>query len=1744
MSKTAYLTVTRLNLDDDPSQIIPNAANQFEVGDSRYNVNIRTFPTSNGKGGIVKSVPGNSPVEYSLPPGRNKVIGGGAISAKDRDITGSSIQSLIVFVWNSFGNHLVLQYFPQDLPNGKLERLRIDSALNFAEDAAIHSVAFQNNTITWCDGSTTRDNEPKRLDVVKANDTAKKEEWNIYMTKPTIPSAISSRTINIQYIEDGTPFYTFPYVVPAPDCRTVEATCKYIATFINSDPVLMLKFKAEACSKHIELTSRNTSLYSFVMNGTDFYPSSPVPIVSMSVVPQVQNKYTGFDTDKFTDTFIRPYGLIKPSCTYERNIAVSTNSVARRVFQFALRYLYFDGTISVIGIPSNVPMPPANCAASIENYNYIKINFTDGRLSNSDYLCILKSVQVVMRQVDPTLPTGTWGKWRVVETLEQEDFVLNQSYDFYNDTQYSSIADADQNSPFDYAPLRAETLTGFTVNSAYRIALAGNIEGYESPCPDLSVRVDISDVDPLSQGTFKVKYRWRFYCPLDPSAGSQYHQLIHDYGFGTCYGGISSKDYAFDSREDRVATDYDQRLGEFGPVIYSAGRYVFSIAKQRFLPAEVSGHPITPTLLSDGVADTSKNGWTVNPWNYTKRCAARLFMDKGAFVIEGEISLPIGTHILRACSNWCSRGNKLNKDGPYDLNSTGLDWQGTSMPIFMFGSIFGEQHGTQEITVTGNAGDVIDIGYIVGADLTNPNASLDSLVLGPLGISRPKVFQGYMMDDGGTGDIDNIQSGTRLERQVIQVFNKLSVSGTFQSFATSGTRPQATRWASPVTGAYQNNLPMLVAKYDNGHCVTDHNGFLFFASMGYNVAAYDLYAAAIGVTSDPANPAFTVDYTGSTLSSVNFVATPGAVYMNNGDQLYHGDLGGALTPVSGDIGAPNGQLTKAILYNHNTGAVDLIEKTSTKLKGFVKTADGNGVSGVLVLFENTSRTSITGNAGEYSITIFADASENANNRGFFRNQNYARFTRDRVVFGNISTCTILFTPNDFLELSPPRVDPPPYLSQFESGQPYSLNVPYELSDKIALVIPVSGVITDARGAKYKIGIVLFDGAGRMTSVGTNDSLEINIPHRTENLNNYDPLTYPTEEYRRGNASIEVTITNPNVPIPEYGRFTHYQIFVTVDTGQTTLLEWAANDVAFVTNINNTTGEPAEATYGSGLANETCISIHNMLRYKEINSDSLIGYEPTPGDRLIIYTDKDGQWIANASKIWDFAIKGGRAVKIGGTVSGTMQYCLIIEFDGNCPEIGPGTMFKVYRPSGAENETYYGTGPLTPINDPYGLTPTYSTLVIPINGIDTYGRFRDIPVQPSSSSIAPSFVRFFVHDRSMSDFYASRVWAQGKLNTYLPNAKQTDAFYRIRFTEPYIAGTDLNGTATVKFDAFADHQLEWGRIVKLIMIGGVMNVAALFKLVSRRPGYSVSTTGGNTTLSLSDRVLGDLDPNLASDYGCMNGESIASNGTSMLGLDLNRGVIFRKNYNGTIAISVLYKVNKYITQKCREYKSALAANNGKRIPIWGAFDDRNSEYVLCFPSYTSAPGGSMARTSPDTIEGETFSFFDAERSQGRDAFMTWYNYIPDALLSIGLDLVSFDRGSTWLHGLNSPNCNFYNVQYRPIITPVVTEEALDNKVFLSIGIVGSKWRIPIITNEVGQESELDFEDFRQTEYDWFAAFLRDKNTPDKLHPLINGDAMRSKTLELRMEGEDNPATTSELRLITVKYKPSFPLNSQR
>lgn len=159
----------------------------------RHLLNARSSVNTEGSFGAIEDVMGNVLVSNPfLTNGKNKVIG------SYEDIAG---QSCIYFVWNELGFHGIYRWYANRIgfPNGVIEKIyqvATPSAydefnpnpLNFQENSLIVGVNLVEELLYWTDGF----NDPKYINIKKANETGKSRQYKLYVN-------LNDLSLNVTY---------------------------------------------------------------------------------------------------------------------------------------------------------------------------------------------------------------------------------------------------------------------------------------------------------------------------------------------------------------------------------------------------------------------------------------------------------------------------------------------------------------------------------------------------------------------------------------------------------------------------------------------------------------------------------------------------------------------------------------------------------------------------------------------------------------------------------------------------------------------------------------------------------------------------------------------------------------------------------------------------------------------------------------------------------------------------------------------------------------------------------------------------------------------------------------------------------------------------------------------------------------------------------------------------------------------------------------------------------------------------------------------------------------------------------------------------------------------------------------------------------------------------------------------------------------------------------------------------------
>jgi hypothetical protein len=319
-------------------------------------------------------------------------------------------------------------------------------------------------------------------------------------------------------------------------------------------------------------------------------------------------------------------------------------------------------------------------------------------------------------------------------------------------------------------------------------------------------------------------------------------------------------------------------------------------------------------------------------------------------------------------------------------------------------------------------------------------------------------------------------------------------------------------------------------------------------------------------------------------------------------------------------------------------------------------------------------------------------------------------------------------------------------------------------------------------------------------------------------------------------------------------------------------------------------------------------------------------------------------------------------------------------------------------------------------------------------------------------------------------------------------------------------------------SFQEYEAKYGGIQKMFALNQGLLLFQELKIGRVLVEQIIVDTGqGNSIIGVSENVLSVKVEYDTAEIGIgKNPESFAVRENSIYGVDVKRGVIWRRALDGIIPISNEGGMSVFVMTLCQKILQA----NG-RVNIYGVFDVRFGEYVVAFSAFT------MGAMSPVVVASQTLAW-----NESTNQFSTFYSYAPENMCSKGIDMVSFENGGLWVHDSNPLQANFYGVQYYPELWVVMNDQPSNEKVLEMISEeTNSAWEVYEISTPNGQLSNLVVGDFTDLENLQYAPLWKDINTPNVANPLIEGDVLRDTTFLAKFRY----TLTSFTRIFCVNFK---------
>lgn len=1294
--------------------------------------------------------------------------------------------------------------------------------------------------------------------------------------------------------------------------------------------------------------------------------------------------------------------------------------------------------------------------STLSPYSEIPLNSEETCATASETNCILIDfddeilstafTRAEIKAVEVFVRNGNESEWKSIDVLDKEEWVYTKQLTFYNDGLYPVIDPfyADRN--FWQVPLKARSQENFAdTDDNNRGIMAGITEGFDNTCLSAKFNVEYDQSTPilgnLGEITGTLRIGGPFYSDIDYI--NQQPIYVRDNNVGPVFGGIGS------STSYNTPQAAGQTIPTGGFPLYLVGTNFQTITEQNIFSVNASCGTIGPTIVpGTNVYDGTQAGAAINPCNRTHRAAIRIGIEAGqvysTFSLKG---IPPGTYALRVADHRC---DFLDDNSNLDLNSPENKYQNTSSHTARVGTVNSAavQSGLYECIITiPPGGGTIDIGEILVLDLTDG------------GIFNTVVHRGNVREADGQdhvpSTVDIRTFGDPAEKQWIKYEH-------FVAGIPSSPPPQA---GAAILAAQA--APYVNEVINNHSLITDHNGHFYYAYTDV-VIGLRSRAAWLSVTGDPFQPI------GQILSAPQSgIVTDHLQILNNfEDNKWEGEFDSpSLTgPVSGNLSSNIG-LTYYWFPNQVQGTRETIR---TQVEGEVVTTSGDPVQNVLVLLEN-GQFGYTDNQGAFSITAYGDMAIND-----FPGANNNNRINDSLALAWDSGCQIFFITGS--------LQGPVLITQFDSNQPYSNSVPFPFGQIEALITSLAGGTGYKRDGGYDIGIVFKDEQGRSTAVQKLGS--VRIAGITEDLNKIDPFNHPTPgTFEYGRPSIEWELFG-DVPIPECGRFKYYHLVRTKDTRARFRFQWLVSRVEYVESYDDTAGSPVVVSFGSSSAREIYLYITDSLaRYKEENSDSQLGYVFTKGDRVRIYTDSSYNFLP---QWFDFPIREQRGEAI------------VIEIDPDLPELKGGEFFEIMTPKREEEDKKYYEipGACFLIND-YLTNPTLSVTSGVLPAGDTYLLSTQIPIRPVETGPWQT-VSILRESESISDFYTSKDQNIGRIFFEDPDAKQEFRPTAIRFSNPFLPNTNVNGLAEFEPGNIREASRDYGLIQRVVEVSTVLicicsNSRTFAVYIGRE---ETRTQSGETFLTKTNQVLGTIRP-FAKHYGTLNPESVVRDRGWVKWVDRVNGLAVRYSVHGLDAISD-NKAVSFFREKSRNI------NEFNEPRIFGGLDYFHDEYIITFAENQRV----------ETIGGEPFDVVEPADTitfmERKNRWISFHDVFPEYWGRTRLKLFSWLEGRLYEHDSNERRGEFYGQKFEMSIDPVASDYPSTVKTWLSLSVEkGTGWYCPLIENTRGQRSNLIESDFTNDEGVSKAAFLKDELTPGEAVPLEDGDDLRSEELTIRI-----------------------------
>jgi len=1725
----------------------------------RYALNVRVGSSDDDNVGAIENIKGNTEVTFSLPIGRNKVIG----SFGDQ-----TTNSNFFFLWNSLGHHTIYRYLND---TGEVRILTQDTSdstdgelLSFKEFDLINDINVIDDLLYWRD----KENPPRKINFEKAdNDNIQtRQVFNWYLGDDYL-SGLSNFDLTIEIRSSRYDTVLNTYTTSFPVNTSLEEKTEiakdlsekinsYFLTTLSSDPA---DAESESCGEFVTITTKNSLFYKFL--ATKSGDETPM------IVPQ--NHYVGY-IERTIDVIKHPFhcelkGIVKTDETFHRNY------IDKKVFQFAARIIYDDDEKSTVNPYSTHIYNPFICEqfTGEDISNYIELDLSVfPELNDVLALQTIKRIEIFFRDIDQD--TKLQSLWKSVTTLEQYKFVDtgNQHYDFYNDAIYDVVDQNDFVRPFDLVPQRTKNQEV----AKNRMFYGNNLEGYDNICVDAQIDIEYDDVESrIKAPTHSVEgflfIRAMFNGNINdsdanPRRHSKYQAIRKDGiaypvtgssgglpGFPTVWGGMSEGAGA-DPEVWNMAEKTGQILPLDGFTVYLAGTDFYDITDQNIGDSFNNVGQNTKgvyqnTSNSDMIHLTNKirenlraaNGITFSELQKLLAIGEEPTQAYSTFRIE---NVPDGWYMLRVASHTTTSEDLQDIDRAWQRTSTNV-YQITNMDALSNPAIVGNRQsairGRNELLVEVRGGSIGNIKIEI----------MDMSHASDFGSS--KIMTGYVADNDLQNPVstyDNILLDTRIARAAVGF----------------DINPGGTNYDIFPANVYCSGRSAL----------TDHNGYFYYGSI-------DGFSAELNIC----------NVRSADVPSTNYVAN--------------------------DVKEKNGKPTVNIEEDEFVEVAIRVAPGNTYqnrvwVQGSIRDNLGRGIPKASVVSTRAEvfKCDFNGDYGFWHYGILETSAGNPSLDTFL------------IPIRTALTCSAFYDQNQIYNYS---FNYPSWWQGYSgNGTPFIAPNQVNIPSSIPLMIGVPFFLGDVsnlstlnamkRGGDWKYGLVYYDRGMRSGSVNTIDRLSKHIPFYSERDSDGDikigvpVLNWEIKHRPPSWATHYQWLRTRNSTVGDYYQWAVKDISYETSDGTPATFSSGTRVVLDVSNLNTYRNQyptmdlevatDAETYRVRFIKNQNGVRYSDYFDFKvlEVNGNLIkiekefdLG-EIDQGALVEIYNEKLD--IEN-----DIYYEFGECFEVKENINGVKYHSgLDQDQDPLTPSSVPAkgtfrTGDAYYRlrgiPDGGANGSSYidddaisdfYPSEVESIGRANGENPDsaqiwkpnqlrHSGKFIPdskINNLSMFesADFNNLPIEYGSINKLQLAANVLI---SIQDFR----WISNYIEEVITRKQAggdnleatTDVFGSFRAAKA-ITGT-INQESVVEYNgAVYAYDMNKGAVYR--WAGDGLTPIHTYKMMNYFTDKSADILN-NMRFSVDPvRVVGVYDPKfdeyilsfseVAGDISILEPRTEDVSPSYRLGFNINNSQTIE-----TAPDNSLYSVksekesgSNFIIDESTS-PDLVGAQIDNRVDSIGVlrvkvkeYNGRVREVVILEPGqgirdFNLKTGDYIPKSSTDdnpntsslplqTIFStcETVAF-----SERLNKWTTFYSFKPEMFGIINLSMISFVGGKLWIHNTNKTRNNFYGVQYASQVEILFNDLPGQVKVFQAVGVEsGHPWHVPSAKTPKsgkypdGMETEIVAGRFQCKEESFFAPVMRDKNDPlfvnkPSIEAILNGRQLRARSIRVMFENNE-------------------------